>query len=184
MQDDIVLHSPVLEELTAPYAHHFPSADDFAGYRHHCLRMLNVALRVSDDEPDRRHKLDIALAFHDLTLFPARTLDYLDTSIDLATRHLEGIGRSQWTEEVALMIANHHKVRPYRGPHANLVEAVRKADWIDVSLGALGFGIDRAWLKRLHTALPLQGFYPGTLSGVIARYAMRHPFRPMPNFRW
>jgi hypothetical protein len=184
MDDAPILQSPRLRGLIEPYAHCFPRASDFEGYHHHCLRMLNVVMRLSRDEPDRREKVEIALAFHDLSLFPDQTLDYLDASVARAEQHLRDIGRESWSEAVALMIRMHHKLRPYRGPHANLVEAVRKADWVDVSFGLLCFGLERAWLRRLHAALPLYSFYPRTLVPLIARYIARHPRRPLPNFRW
>lgn len=179
-----ILASPTLDALLAPHAATFPRHTDFQGYRNHCLRMLNVVLRLSNDEPDRREKVEVALAFHDLALFPDRTLAYLDGATALAESHLHGVGRADWIEPVTLMIRNHHKVRRYAGPHANLVEPFRAADWIDVSFGMLNFGIDRAWLRALHAQLPLQSFYPRTLMPVIAAYMMRHPRRPLPNFRW
>jgi hypothetical protein len=182
--DELVLASPVLRGLIEPFAAAFPSSQDFEGYHHHCLRMLNVVLRLSEDEPDRRQKTEIALAFHDLTLFPNRTLDYLEPSVQLAGEHLSRIGRADWHEQISLMIRMHHKITAYRGPHANLVEATRKADWIDVSFGALSFGLDRDWLSGLHKRFPLYSFYPRTLVPVIARYAVTHLARPLPNFRW
>ena len=81
------------------------------------------------------------------------------------------------------MIRMHHKISPYRGKYANLVEAVRKADWIDVSLGLFKFGLPARWLRELHQRLPLYTFYPRTLFPLIARYMLRHPLRPLPNFR-
>ena len=32
----------------------------------------------------------------------------------------------------------HHQTPPYTGPHAIIIEACRKADWIDASMGVLG----------------------------------------------
>lgn len=179
-----ITSSAVIDTLIGPHAKAFPTASDFSGYRNHCLRMLNVVLYLSDDEPDRRHKVEIATAFHDLTLFPDGTLHYLPGAVQLAREHLQQIDRLDWLEPIRLMIENHHKVRAYRGPFANLVEPFRRADWIDVSFRAFAFGIDRRWLRRLHQALPLHGFYPRTLVPVIARYVLRHPRDPLPNFRW
>jgi hypothetical protein len=181
---DPILDSPTLDALLAPHAATFPRHTDFLGYRSHCLRMLNVVLALSKEEPDRREKVEVALAFHDLALFPDRTLAYLDGAVALAEAHLRGIDRTDWIEPVTLMIRNHHKVRRYTGPQANLVEPFRCADWIDVSFRVLNFGIDRAWLRALHAQLPLHSFYPRTLVPLIARYMARHPLRPLPNFRW
>lgn len=144
--------------------------------------MLNVALALSDDEPDRQEKLEIALAFHDLTIFPTRTMNYLETAVTLALDHLKSIDRTAWEEEVSLMIMKHHRLRKYTGPHANLVDAFRRADWTDVSLGLLRHGLPSAWVKSLHQALPLYSF-PRAILGIIFTYGLRNPLRPLPNFR-
>lgn len=183
MADDFILSSTRLDELLIPHRDTFPQESDFLGYRNHCLRMLNVCLLVSDDEPDRHEKLEIALAFHDLTIFPDRTLDYLDGATALALEHLAKISRDQWSEEVELMIRNHHKITRYEGPYANLVESFRRADWVDVSFGTLRSGLDKNWVKSLHTALPLYTIYPKTLMGVIGRYVVTHLRKPLPNFK-
>ena len=180
---EIIVSSTRLEALISPFAETFPRKTDFVGYQNHCLRMLNVVLSLSEDEPDRREKLEIALAFHDITVFPERTLDYLESSSALARRHLEEIGHSEWTEQITLMIGMHHKITPYRGKYVNLVEAFRKADWIDVSLGLLKFGLSAQWIRELHQRLPLHTFYPRTLFPLIGGYMLRHPLRPLPNFR-
>ncbi len=112
--DEFILTSPLLDNLLAPFEEAFPAMADFDGYRNHCLRMLNVVLALSQEEPNRREKLEIALAFHDITVFPSRTLDYLESSSDLARRHLEEIGREDWSEEITLMICMHHKITAYR----------------------------------------------------------------------
>ena len=179
----LILTSPTLEDLISPFEDAFPNRADFDGYQNHCLRMLNVVLALSEEEPDRREKLEIALAFHDITVFPSRTLDYLDSSSDLARRHLQGIGREDWSEEITLMICMHHKITPYRGKYQNLVEAFRRADWIDVSFGLLKFGLPPEWVRDLHQRLPLYTFYPRTMFPLIGRYMLRHPFNPLPNFR-
>lgn len=179
-----ITSAPLLESLIEPYAHTFPRRSDFEGYRNHCLRMLNEILYLSQDEPDRRQKLEIALAFHDIAVFPARTLDYLDSSSALAAEYLKSIGREDWIEAVDLMIRMHHKVTPYRGAHENLVEAMRKADWLDVSFGLVRFGIDPAWQRAVRQALPLHSFYPRALFPVIGSYVLRNPLSPLPNFKW
>jgi hypothetical protein len=184
MNESFITESRTLETLIEPYASTFGRTSDFEGYRNHCMRMLNIILRLSADEPNRREIGEIALAFHDVTVFPDRTLDYLDSSAHLARKHLERIGHLEWDDRISLMIQMHHKITPYRGPHANLVEAMRKADWVDVSFGTLAWGIPRPWLRELRSLLPLHTFYPRALFPVIGMYMMRNPLRPLPNFRW
>ena len=49
------------------------------------------------------------------------------------------------------MIRNHHRMRGYTGPHTPLVEACRKADWIDVSFAKLRFGIPRRTIVEVRS---------------------------------
>ncbi len=179
---EIIRESRAIESLLEGFESRFPSRSDFQGYVNHCLRMLNVALALCEDEPDRREKIEIALAFHDLTIFPDRTLDYLESSAELARQHLAAIGRHEWSEEITLMIAKHHKIGAYTGKSANLVEAFRKADWLDVTYGLRRYGLPRRWVRSLYRALPLCRF-PRTVFGLIPIYMVRHPRNPLPNFR-
>jgi hypothetical protein len=47
------------------------------------------------------------------------------------------------------MIAFHHRIRPYRGEHARLVEPFRRADWNDFTIGLVGSGIPRQLRKAV-----------------------------------
>ncbi len=183
VEPEIIESSPRIEALLAPFENNFPLQTDFKGYLHHCVRMLNVALALSEDAPNRLQKLEIALAYHDLTIFPDKTLDYLESSVVLAGQHLAAIGRQQWMQEIALMINMHHKIGAYKGRHENLVEAFRKADWLDVTFGQRRYGLPRAWIKNLHETLPLYTF-PKTVFSLIPIYMFRHPRKPLPNFRF
>ena len=55
----------------------------------------------------------------------------------------------------------HHKVLPYRGPHERIIEACRKADWIDASKGLVRKGVSRAAIKDVGAAFPNRGFHAG-----------------------
>ena len=126
------------------------------GLRNHAYRTLNLARHLTPDSPGRDERLAVAAAFHDLPACMDGDLEYLDRAADLAEAHLRATGQDERASEVRLMIVNHHKVRRYRGPHAESVNAVRRADWLDVTgtalragfprgyVGALGIKIDRA----------------------------------------
>jgi HD domain len=88
----------------------------FEGYRNHAHRVYTFARSIASLSPEDQDKLAIAAAFHDLCVFDG--LDYLEPSIEEAARYLRETGREEWDREVALMIASHHRVRPYRGEHA------------------------------------------------------------------
>jgi hypothetical protein len=154
------------------------------GFRNHAFRMLNFArLLVPDPDGDRDQRLAVVAAFHDLPVILDGDLNYLSRAADLAERHLHVCGHPEWSEGVRLMICNHHKVRPYRGPHAAMVEAVRRADWVDASGGLLTAGLPRTYRHEVDAAFPLRPLLrPGVT--LVARYAVRHPRRPLPMLRW
>jgi hypothetical protein len=156
----------------------------YAGYRSHAYRMVNYARALTAPEPDRDERLAVMAAFHDLPFCLEGTLDYLGPAADLADAWLEAHGRAAWRDEIRRMIAHHHKIRPYRGPSAPLVEATRKADWIDVTFGALRFGLARSYVREVAAAFPLDGFYPGPAWRMVARYAANNALRPLPNLSW
>lgn len=183
-REPIITDAPRIDALIAPFESRFPRASDFRGYRAHCLRMLNYFAMQVADFAGHRELIEIALAFHDATIFDGQGLDYLDSAAAQAQAHLARIERTAWQEPVTLMIVNHHKLTAYRGPHERLVEAMRRADWIDVSLGMLRFGLDRMRLAEVREALPLETFYPRTMVPFVLRHAALHPRRPLPNFRW
>jgi hypothetical protein len=56
-------------------------------------------------------------------------------------------------------------------PYALLVEATRKADWIDVTFFALRFGLPRTYVREVATAFPLDGFYPTPAWPMVADHA-------------
>jgi hypothetical protein len=97
--------------------------------------------------------------YHDMPFFTSGDLDYIEKACDWTDEYLDSVGRSEWKEEMRLMISNHHKVRAYTGPYANLVEACRKADWIDVSFTKLTYGIDRRLVKEVRATFPMNEAY-------------------------
>lgn len=79
------------------------------------------------------------------------------------------------------MIAQHHKVTAFEGDAA--VEAFRRADWIDVTLGLRRFGVPWSELRALQRALPDAGFHARLLA-LTARQAVTDPLHLLPMFRW
>jgi hypothetical protein len=180
---DVVTEFALIDEILEP---HRDALGDFAfrGYRNHALRMVNFGRYLVPDEPARDDRLAIMAAFHDLPFFLDGNLDYLGRASDWARDYLVGIGRADWDPEIRLMIFNHHKVRRYRGPSEAMVEAMRKADWIDVSFTGLRFDIPRSFVREVSEAFPINDAYRGVALPMIGRYAIRHLSRPLPNLRW
>jgi hypothetical protein len=182
-QGALIMQDALIDSILDPYRVRLgPSL--YEGYRNHAYRMLNFARALAPPEPDRDERIAIMAAFHDLPFCLDGNLDYLDRAADLTDAWLEKHDRAAFRNEIRLMIGHHHKIRPYSGPSAPLVEATRKADWIDVSFCALRFGLSRTYVRAVATAFPLDGFYPRPAWPMVFRYAARNLWRPVPNLRW
>ena len=178
----VVTDMPLIDELLAPYREALGVS--YWGYRAHCYRMLNWARFVTDPQPFRDEKLAVMTVFHDVPFFVTGDLDYLGKACDLAADYLKEVGCEGWVDEMHLMINNHHKMRPYTGAHAPLVEACRKADWIDVTFTKLRFGIPRKLVVEVRATFPMNEAYKGVALPAIAKYASSHLSRPLPMMRW
>jgi hypothetical protein len=171
-----ILHSlPVAEEILE--SHRERAHGDDAGYdayKAHVYRVINFARALTPDGPDRDDKLAIAAAFHDVAAFD--TLDYLVPSIQAQDAWLQRTGREAWSDELALVIAQHHRLSGYGSarPHAPLVEGFRRADLVDVSQGLIRFGIPSSYVKEVRAAFDASVFFKrvipaGTLNAIRRR---------------
>ena len=79
------------------------------------------------------------------------------------------------------MIAEHHKLRVFKGDA--LTEVFRKADLVDVSLGAVKFGLDASFVKDVKDQFPNSGFHAGLLK-TAGRWFIRHPLNPIPVLKF
>ena len=153
----VITHSDHVEALLAPYKDAI--GDDYEGYRGHIYRVLTYALYfLGGDSPNRR-EIEAALVYHDIGLWSDRQLAYLEPSI---VRAQEDNVANQWNYDPELLrdiIYWHHKLTPYRGPNEDIVNAVRKADWIDASAGVVRQGMPRACIKKVTSEIPNAGFY-------------------------
>lgn len=162
-------------------AHRDALGRDFAAYRNHVCRMLAFYEALTGGPAPEAVR--IAAAFHDLGIWAARTFDYLPPSIALAHDHVQRIGRDDLAEPVRLLILEHHKLRPYRGPHADVVEPFRRADLVDLSLGLIRCGLPRLTVRQVRSTWSNAGFH-ARLVQLGARQLLRTPWRPLPMFRW
>lgn len=154
---------------------------DFTGYRNHVYRVINFCNLLINADAQQLQKLAIAGAFHDLGIWTAKTFDYLPPSLRLAENHLDEIDRSEWKAEVLAMIEQHHKITA--APHpGSLVESFRRADWIDVSLGMLNFGLSRDDRRRVFSAFPDAGFHLRLVQLSFKQLLIR-PWKPLPMLR-
>ncbi|OBI79387.1 HD family phosphohydrolase [Mycobacterium sp. E740] len=169
---DIVRDLPLAEEILEANRHRAHGDDEgWDAYKAHVYRVVNFARALSPAVPERDDKLAISVAFHDLAAFD--TLDYLVPSIEAQDEWLKAAGRQAWSEELAVIIAQHHRLLRY-GPGAPLVEAVRRADLIDVSQGLIRFGLPSDYVKEVRATFDAGAFFRrvipmGTLRAIRRR---------------
>jgi hypothetical protein len=135
---------------------------DLPAYRNHIYRVLSYAQHFLGENPRGLEHIAFALVFHDAGMWTDRELAYLEPSEAQAERvrleqapHLDG-------RLVADIIHWHHKLRPFTGPDADIVNAARKADWIDASLGWVRSGVSKSEIAAIEKVIPVLGF-PGVL---------------------
>jgi hypothetical protein len=131
---------------------------DFGGYRNHIYRVLTYAMHFLGDRPESRRVIAFALVYHDAGMWTDRDLAYLEPSEALAERARRADAPDLESETIRAIIHWHHKVTPFQGPNAEIVNAVRKADWIDASNGVVRHGMTRAQIDAVMRVLPPLGF--------------------------
>jgi hypothetical protein len=169
-------------------AHAAALGGDFTAYRNHTYRVVNFCFAMAPCTDAALEKIALAAAFHDLGIWTAHTFDYLAPSIELACRHLDSDGvvcaaHTDWRDNIAGMIREHHKIRSFRGKGAELIEPFRRADWVDVSLGLLSFGLPRDRIHEIRHKWPNAGFHR-RLAQLTFKRLRTHPLSPIPVLKW
>jgi predicted metal-dependent HD superfamily phosphohydrolase len=177
---EIVERSALLDELLASSATVF--GPDFRAYRNHCYRVLNFTLVRAPSLEGTREKTEIATFFHDVGIWTDGTFDYVEPSAARARQYLEERQRREWTRDVMAMITRHHQITSARAQGA-LVNAFRRADWADVSLGVLRAGLPSGFADEVLRTFPNEGFHRRLVELTMAR-VRRHPLSPLPMLRW
>lgn len=175
---EILRNSPLAEDILE--SHRYRAHGDDAGfdaYKAHVYRVVNFARALAPEDAERDDKLAVAVAFHDLAAFD--TLDYLVPSIEAQDAWLQQTGRQGWSDELALIVAEHHRLSRYgpARPYAPLVEAVRRADLIDVSQGLIRFGIPKAYVDEVRATFDAGAFFKRVIPSAALR-AVRTFQRP------
>jgi hypothetical protein len=161
-------------------SHKSDLGNDLVKYRNHVYRVFNLALMLSEPLEDDYKALEVAAVFHDLGIWTAKTFDYLEPSVRLASQYLSQNGLTYLYDRVAEVINNHHKLGTYKlNP---LAEAFRKADLIDLSFGFFSFGIKREQMKELNNRFPSLGFHRFII-GQSIKNTFKHPLNPLPMMR-
>ena len=154
--------------------------DDLVAYRNHVYRIVNLCVAIVGRS--ELEKIAVAAVFHDLGIWTNGTFDYIAPSIALAHDYLVARAREGWTAEIEQMIGDHHKITASAADPDSLIEAFRRADWIDVTRGLRGFGIPRPFVARLFATWPDAGFHWRLVTLTLDRFRS-HPLTPLPMVR-
>ena len=154
---------------------------DFIGYRNHVYRVVNLCVAIAGR--NELEKIAVAAVFHDLGIWTNRTFDYIAPSIGLAHDYLRAHARQDWSAEIEAMISDHHKITTSAADPKSLVEAFRRADWIDVTRGLRGFGVPRRFLAGVFATWPDAGFHWRLVTLTLDRFR-RHPLTPLPMVKF
>lgn len=155
---------------------------DFEAYRNHVYRVTHLCDAAGRFGPEDRQKIQIAASFHDIGIWTDRTLDYLPPSIKAAEAYLTDIGKEAWIGDIRAMIEMHHRIRSCSDYASPLVEAFRRADVADFSLGLFPMGLPGNLIAELKAEFPNSGFHMRLIRLGIAWF-VRHPLDPLPMFR-
>ena len=154
---EIVESSPRVEGLLAPYRECIGT--DFPGYRNHIYRVLTYAMHFLDQDDSARATVETALVYHDLGLWTAHDLAYLEPS---EAKVREDAAEHGWDLDIDLVVKAihwHHKVTAYHGPDERIVNAVRRGDWVDATRGRVRKGLGKDQIAAVEDALPNLGFH-------------------------
>lgn len=158
---DIKLERDRVELLLARYEEVI--GKDYSGYRNHVYRAITYAMHFLGNEPDFEPLVETAFVYHDIGLWTHHALNYLEPSEALALADNEKYGWGLDPDALSGAIHWHHKIRPYKGPHEQVIEACRKADWVDASKGMIRKGLGKAAIKDVEAAFPNSGFHKALL---------------------
>lgn len=172
---------PLIDELLAEWRPEI--GRDFDGYRNHVYRVVNFCFAHGDFGDDDKKKIVIAGCFHDLGIWSDMTFDYIRPSIARAKEYLLQNDLHEWSDEIGSIIGEHHKLRRYAPSGNTLVEAFRRADLTDVSLGILKSGLSSRTVRDVRQRFPNAGFHKCLLR-VSSKWFIRHPLNPVPVLKW
>ena len=153
----IKLERPFVEELLTRYESLI--GKDLPGYRNHVYRAITYAMHFLGNAEEHERLVQAAFVYHDIGLWTDRELAYLEPSEAVAIADNIKYELGLDPELLRGAIHWHHKIFPYTGQHRDIIEACRKADWIDASKGMLRKGISRAAIREVEAAFPNLGFH-------------------------
>jgi hypothetical protein len=152
----IIDHSDWVEDLLTPYKDKI--GEDYNAYRGHVYRVITYAMHFLDNNNSYQKMVETVFVYHDIGLWSDNNLAYLDPSEALALHDNETKNFGLDPDTLQAAIHWHHKITPYTGIDANVINAVRKADWIDANQGKIRKGMTKEQIKTVQDAIPNYGF--------------------------
>jgi hypothetical protein len=155
--------------------------DHFDGYRNHCLRTLTFARfflpkPVFDLYPNVLDVISVALAFHDLGTWTDVELDYRNASaaqMEYRVRR-EGVWDEDTIRTMRQIILGHHEINEYTGGETDvindIVNAVRKADWVDSTMGVIRYDMPAPLLEAAYHTNPDLHFHRRALQVSLGKF--------------
>ncbi len=156
---------------------------DYEGYKNHVKRMAAFCLSLHHCTEEEKQKITIAACFHDIGIWTDKTIDYIAPSIPPAMAYLKNNDLMKWSEEITLMISEHHKITSYKNKKYPLVEIFRQGDLVDFSLGVFKFGLSADLINSVKAAYPNCGFHKNLVK-LASAWFVRHPWNPAPMMKW
>ncbi|MES9930145.1 MAG: hypothetical protein ABW158_18695 [Candidatus Thiodiazotropha sp. 6PDIVS] len=171
----------LLENILSDWKNQIDS--DFLGYRNHVYRMVNFCLALKPCNDEEREKIIIAGAFHDIGIWIDDTVDYIPPSLPPAMKYLEERGLESWSEEIRVMIEEHHKIGEFKDGASPLVELFRRGDLVDFSFGLFKFGLQKSYIDQVKAVFPNEGFHKSLVKRA-GKWFLKHPLNPLPMMKW
>jgi hypothetical protein len=103
------------------------------------------------------------LVFHDIGLWTNNSLAFVNPSCDLAKKVLTEakLGPRQLNLAHEIIYWN-HKITPFNGTNHiknnAIVEAARKADWVDITMGFVSYGMPKEHIQNVTKVIPYNKF--------------------------
>ena len=142
MPDIIIkMERPFVEELFARYESLI--GRDFPGYRNHVYRAITYSMHFLGNAEEYERLVEAVFVYHDIGLWTDRELSYLEPSEAVAVADNEKFRFGLDSGLLRDAIHWHHKIFSYSGPNHEVIEACRKADWIDATKGMLRKGMSK-----------------------------------------
>jgi hypothetical protein len=116
-------------------------------------------MSLLDKAVEYERLVETTFVYHDIGLWTDHELAYLEPSEAVTIADNQKLGLGLDPDLLRDAIHWHHKMFPYTGPHRDIIEACRKADWIDASKGMLRKGKSRAAIREVEAAFPNLGFH-------------------------